>query len=57
MANQTSYSLVRLPIELVYRILDQLCDFDLICSIPNVCLRLNMIIDTYLQYQVKSMRA
>lgn len=53
MANQIPHSLITLPIEVVYRILDQLDDFDLICTIPNVCQRLSVIIATYLRYQVK----
>ncbi|CAF4428045.1 unnamed protein product, partial [Rotaria magnacalcarata] len=44
-------SLVSLPIELVYRILDNLDDLTILMSLRNVCSRLNLIIDTYHRYQ------
>ena len=48
----TMFTLVTLPVELVYRVLDQLPDFDLFCSMQNVCHRLNQILETYHRYQV-----
>lgn len=45
-------SFLTVPVELVYRILDNLDDVSIICSVRNVCLRLNMITDTYSRYQV-----
>ncbi|CAF1486122.1 unnamed protein product [Adineta ricciae] len=45
------HSLITLPAEFVYRILDQLSDFDLFCSMQNVCYRLNQILNTYHRYQ------
>jgi len=45
-------SLHTLPIELVYRILDNLSDRQIFLSCLNVCARLNIIIDTYHRYQV-----
>lgn len=45
-------SLHTLPIELVYRILDNLNDKALFLSCYGVCQRLNDIIDTYRRYQV-----
>lgn len=45
-------SLVNLPQELVYRVLNHLSLLDIIVSTRDVCLRLNMIVDTYHRYQV-----
>ena len=45
-------SLLALPIELTYRILDQLKQVDILLSVRNVCTRLNAIVDTYHRYQV-----
>jgi len=45
-------SLLKLPVELVYRILDNLDEKAMFLSIRNVCTRLNTIIDTYHRYQV-----
>ncbi|CAF4774262.1 unnamed protein product, partial [Rotaria sp. Silwood2] len=50
-ADQDPSFLLRLPVELVYCILDNLDDFSIFCSVRNVCTRLNMIIDTYHRYQ------
>lgn len=44
--------MLELPVELVYRILDNLDYFTISCSVRNACTRLNMIIDTYDRYQV-----
>ncbi len=46
-------SLLTLPVELAYRILDNLNEKAMFLSIRNVCTRLNTIIDTYHRYQVK----
>ena len=53
MTNKTlPLSLHTLPIELVYRILDNLNEKTIILSARNVCTRLNTIIDAYHRYQV-----
>jgi hypothetical protein len=46
-------SLHTLPVELVYRILDYLNEFDIICSMQNVCVRINLVVDSYYRHQVK----
>jgi len=55
MSCPTTPSLSTLPIELVYRILDNLNLFDIVVSAYNVCTRLNSIIDSYHPYQVNLM--
>ncbi len=45
-------SILTLPIDLVYRILDKLDELDIFLSVHDVCTRLNLIIDTYNRYQV-----
>ena len=45
-------SLHTLPVEMVYRILDNLDDEALFLSVQNVCQRLNKIINTYHRYLV-----
>ncbi len=45
-------SLHTLPVELVYRILDNLDELTILLSCRNVCERLNAITDTYYRYQV-----
>ena len=52
MSNKIIPSLVTLPVELVYRILDHLEPFDILLSARNVCTRLNAITETYHRYQV-----
>ncbi|CAF4490366.1 unnamed protein product, partial [Rotaria socialis] len=49
--HQGSASLLTLPIELVHVIFDKLDDFTIICSLCQVCTRLNMILDAYPRYQ------
>jgi hypothetical protein len=44
-----------LPVELIYRILDQLEPVDILLSVQDVCIRLNAIIDAYDRYQVSCM--
>ena len=53
MSENVSLSLVTLPVELVYRILDHLDNFSILVSARNICTRLNTIIDSYYPYQVK----
>ena len=53
MADKVTLSLLTLPIELVYRILDNLDELTILISARNVCTRLNLIIDTYHRYKVK----
>jgi hypothetical protein len=45
-------SLLTIPVELVYRILDQLDELTILLSARGVCKRLNLITDTYYRYQV-----
>jgi hypothetical protein len=44
--------LLKLPVELVYRILDKLDEKTIFLSMRNVCTQLNTIIDTYHRYRV-----
>jgi hypothetical protein len=46
-------SLMNLPVEFIYRILDQLAPLDILMSVWNVCTQLDPIIETYHRYQVK----
>lgn len=48
------YSFHTLPVEIVYRILDNLDEKTLFISCRGVCKKLNDIMDTYEPYQVKS---
>ena len=57
MSDQHSMSLSTLPIELVYRILDHLTQYNILISAFNVCTRWNSIIDTYQPYQVTFTRS
>jgi hypothetical protein len=50
--NNMAPSLHSLPVELVYRILDNLDDKTILISCRDVCTRLNEITDTYHRYQV-----
>lgn len=45
--------LLKLPVELIYRILDNLNDLTILCSMRDVCSRINTIVDSYHQYQVR----
>ncbi len=45
-------NLLQLPVELLYRILDNLDELTILLSMRNVCIRLNAITDTYHRYQV-----
>jgi hypothetical protein len=51
-SNKMPLSLHTLPVEMVYRILDNLDDLTIFVSCRNVCTRLNTIRDTYHRYQV-----
>lgn len=52
MSTQMAVSLHTLPIELIYRILDNFNNETIFLSCTNVCTRLNAIVDTYQRYQV-----
>ncbi len=52
MSDKMIVSLLTLPVDLVYRILDNLDDKAIFLSVRDVCQRLNIIIDTYHRYQV-----
>ncbi len=52
MSNNKISSLLTLPVELVYQILDKLDYLTILLSCQNVCKKLNDIIDTYHRYQV-----
>jgi hypothetical protein len=52
MANKVYPSLITLPVELIYRILDNLDLLAILLSFRNVCKRLDAIIDAYQPYQV-----
>ena len=41
-----------LPLELVYRILDNMDELTISISMQNICTRINAIIDSYHRYQV-----
>ncbi|CAF4804682.1 unnamed protein product, partial [Rotaria socialis] len=54
MAEQTSSPsspILSLPIELVYKILDNLDDYTILCSIRDSCKKLNDIVDVYPRYR------
>ena len=51
MSHKPVASFHKLPIELVYRILDFQSILTLLCSMRNVCKRFNQIIDTYDRYR------
>jgi hypothetical protein len=53
MSEMATVTLVTLPVEIVYRILDHMDQLTILLSIRNVCTRLNAITDTYHRYQVK----
>ncbi|CAM4831650.1 unnamed protein product, partial [Rotaria magnacalcarata] len=51
MPNCVPACFLTLPVEIVYRILDNLDNLTLLCATRNVCQRLNMITETYHRYQ------
>ncbi|CAF4060605.1 unnamed protein product, partial [Adineta steineri] len=44
-------TILTLPVEIVYRILDHQNDLTMLCSMRNVCQRFDTIIDRYHRYQ------
>jgi hypothetical protein len=52
MSNKSIPSFFTLPVELIYRILDQMDDWTMLCSMQNVCTRIDTIFNTYYRYQV-----
>jgi hypothetical protein len=52
MSDKIIPSLHTLPIDIVYRILNNLDDLTIFCSMRNVCTRINAIMDIYHRYQV-----
>lgn len=53
MSDNMTLSLCSLPIEMVFRILDELDNRALFLSARDVCQSLNIMIDAYPRYQVK----
>ncbi|CAF3086867.1 unnamed protein product, partial [Rotaria sp. Silwood2] len=51
MCDKTPATILTIPVDIVYRILDKLDDLTIILSARNVCERLNIITDTYHRYQ------
>lgn len=52
MVDNVVVSLPTLPIDLFYRILDHLDLFTILCSMQNVCTRINAVLTSYSPYQV-----
>jgi hypothetical protein len=52
MSKKTKLCFLTLPIELIYRILDNLDELTILLSMRNVCIRLDAITNTYHRYQV-----
>ena len=52
MSHKILPSLLTLPVELIYRILDNLDELTLICSMHNVSTRINQIVNSYHRYKV-----
>jgi hypothetical protein len=52
MSDNITPSFFILPVELVYRILDKMDDWTMLCSMQSVCTRIDRILDTYHRYQV-----
>jgi len=52
MSNQPMPSFLTIPAEIVCRILNNLSDYTLTCSMKNICQRLNGILENYPRYQV-----
>jgi hypothetical protein len=53
MADKIKPSLLTLPVELVYRILNSLDDFNIFCTMRDVCTHTNTIMNNYRRYKVK----
>jgi hypothetical protein len=54
MSDKSILFLHTLPIELIYRIFDNLDVLTILLSLRDVCMRLNTILDTYYRYKVKN---
>lgn len=54
MSDSVGAFLLALPIELIYRIMDDLDILTIEISLRNVCTRLKVITDTYRQHQVST---
>lgn len=52
MAEKIKPSLHTLPVEVLYRIMNHLDDFNILCTMRNVCTRINTIMDNYRRYKV-----
>lgn len=52
MSEKVFLSLDTLPVEILYRILDNLDHFTILCSMETVCTRINAVIASYYPYQV-----
>jgi hypothetical protein len=52
MSDKIMAPFLTLPVELVYRIFDQMNDWTILCFMQNVCTRIDTILDTYHRYQV-----
>jgi hypothetical protein len=55
MTNKVIPSLLTLPVELIYRILDQLDVLNILLSMRNVCTRINTIVDDYHRDKVEDL--
>ena len=53
MSDKTTSLFSTIPVELIYRILHHLDDLTILCSIQNISLRMNEILNTYHRYQVR----
>jgi hypothetical protein len=53
MSNEQARSFLTLPVDIVYRILDNLDQLEILLSVQDVCTRLNAIIESYHQYKVE----
>ncbi len=53
MSNKGISNFHTLPVELVYRVLDNLDPITILLSCRNICIRLNAITDSYHRYKVK----
>ena len=52
--DRQNLSLMTLPVEVIYRILDNLDILTILTSLRNVCTRLNDIIDDYHRFKVRT---
>jgi len=54
MSGNSNISLITLPMEIIYPILDYLDELTIMLSLRGLCARLDAIIDSYRSYQVNS---